>query len=274
MARLARNKWVLYNESMHKLNPHLVDSHFHLLSIQRKGIDIETLLASMQEASVEGIDVGLDCDDLAVRTKLLAPYPLIHLSAGIGPWGAVDSLDEQLAKLESQLAHNKVVAIGEIGLDNYHKYGTVENQEYLVGRQIELANRIGRPVIFHNREADNQFISLLGRTTFAKRGIFHCYQGGTQLAHLAIERGFYLSFAGPLTYKANKAMQDLFVSLPLEHLLLETDSPYLSPNPVRGTVNTPLSMQHIYACAAQLRGLALEALIEQIRANFHTFVGQ
>lgn len=223
---------------------------------------------------MEGIDIGLDCNDLAGRTNRFAPYPFIHLSAGIGPWGADDPLDEQLGKLEDQLTQNKVVAIGEIGLDNYHKYGTIENQEYLVEKQIELANRIGKPVIFHNREADEQFLSLLGKTTFAKRGIFHCYQGGRKLAELAVEHGFYLSFAGPLTYKANKSMQELFVSLPLDHLLLETDSPYLSPNPIRGSVNTPLSMQHIYAFAAELRQLSLESLIEQIRANFHAFVGQ
>ncbi|NBK25497.1 MAG: TatD family deoxyribonuclease, partial [Spirochaetia bacterium] len=166
------------------------------------------------------------------------------------------------------------VAIGEIGLDNYHKYGTVENQEYLLQRQIELANQMEKPVIFHNREADDQFIALLERTSFAKKGIFHCYQGSEELARLAIEQGFYLSFAGPLTYKANKAMQELFVSLPIEHLLLETDSPYLSPNPVRGTVNTPLSMHHIYTFAAQLRTIPLEVLVEQVRANFHAFLDQ
>lgn len=259
---------------MQTIATQLIDSHFHLLSMQRKGVDIDFVLASMSEASMEGIDVGLDCDDLAGRTALFAPYPFIHLSAGIGPWGADGPLDEQLGKLEDQLTRNKVVAIGEIGLDNYHTYGTVENQEYLVEKQIELANRIGKPVIFHNREADKQFQKLLGKTTFAKRGIFHCYQGGRELAELAVEQGFYLSFAGPLTYKANKSMQELFSSLPLDHLLLETDSPYLSPNPVRGTANTPLSMQHIYAFAAQLRGLALETLIEQIRANFHAFVEQ
>lgn len=259
---------------MQTMIPHLIDSHFHLRSMQRKGIDVESILASMQELSMEGIEIGLDCGDLAERTAMLEPYPFIKLSAGIGPWGAQDSLDEQLAVLENQLLKNEVVAIGEIGLDNYHKYGTVENQQYLLARQIELANRLGKPVIFHNREADSQFISLLGRTTFAKRGIFHCYQGGGELARLAIEQGFYLSFAGPLTYKANKGMQDLFASLPIEHILLETDSPYLSPNPVRGKANTPLFMHHIYACAAQLRSISLEAMVLQVRANFHAFLDQ
>lgn len=259
---------------MQTITPHLIDSHFHLRSMQRKGVQIEALLGAMQQACMQGIEIGLDCDDLAERTALLAPYPFIHLSAGIGPWGAKESLDEQLAVLEDQLAQNRVAAIGEIGLDNYHKYGTVENQEYLLQRQIELANTMGKPVIFHNREADDQFIALLRRTVFARRGIFHCYQGGEELARLAIEQGFFLSFAGPLTYKANKAMQDLFVSLPIEHLLLETDSPYLSPNPVRGTVNTPLAMHHIYSFAAQLRNIPLEVLIKQIRANFHAFLEQ
>ncbi len=259
---------------MQTITPHLIDSHFHLRSMQRKGVQVEALLEAMQEACMQGIEIGLDCDDLAERTILLAPYPFIQLSAGIGPWGARDALDEQLSALNAQLAVNMVAAIGEIGLDNHHKYGTIENQEYLLVKQIELANSISKPVIFHNREADEQFISLLRRTSFAKRGIFHCYQGGPTLAELAIEQGFYLSFAGPLTYKANTSMQQLFASLPLENLLLETDSPYLSPNPIRGSVNTPLAMQHIYAYAAELRNMPLQALVEQLKANFRTFLEQ
>lgn len=259
---------------MQTMIPHLIDSHFHLRSMQRKGMEIEPILAAMQEFSMEGIEIGLDCGDLAERTAMLEPYPFIQLSAGIGPWGAQDSLEEQLAVLEDQLSKHDVAAIGEIGLDNYHKYGTVENQEYLLQRQIKLANTMGKPVIFHNREADEQFISLLGRTTFAKRGIFHCYQGSRELARLAIEQGFYLSFAGPLTYKANKSMQDLVASLPIEHILLETDSPYLSPVPVRGKPNTPLFMHHIYAYAAELRGISLETLVLQVKANFHAFLGR
>ena len=130
------------------------------------------------------------------------------------------------------------------------------------------------PIIIHNREADEQFITILGQRSFSQRGIFHCYQGGEALAHLAIEKGFFLSFAGPLTYKANRAMHRLFASLPLSSILLETDSPYLSPAPLRGKTNTPLSMIHIYREAARLRGMETGELAEAVEANYHTFLGR
>lgn len=244
--------------------------------MERKGVDLTLLLNSMEEASVEGIDIGLEPTDLRIRTERFSAYPFIHLSAGIGPWGTAqeEDLDQQLVELESQLETFAAVAIGEIGLDNFHTYGGKERQEYLLKAQIELSNRLKKPVIFHNREADDQFSRLLEHTSFAKRGIFHCYQGSAELAHLAVEAGFFLSFAGPLTYKANSAMQKLFAELPVESLLLETDSPYLSPVPVRGTVNTPLHMQHIYEFAALLRGLSVEELATQLHRNFQVFLEQ
>jgi TatD DNase family protein len=105
-------------------------------------------------------------------------------------------------------------------------------------------------------------------------GIFHCFQASEELALLAIDRGFFLSFAGNLTYNANKTLQSLFATLPLEHLLLETDSPYLSPNPLRGKPNNPLYIEHLYSYAAHLRGMEVTALIEAVRANFHRFLAQ
>lgn len=255
----------------------MIDSHFHLLSMEKKGMDLASILQRMEELSMEGIEIGLDADDLALRTARFKGYPFIHLSAGIGPWGVQEGMppiQEQLAEFESQLSRNKVVAIGEIGLDNHHAYGTRQSQTQFMMAQLELARQYEKPVIFHNREADDQFLSLLGEQSFPQQGIFHCFQGSGELASLAIKQGFFLSFAGNLTYGANKTLQDLFKTLPLEHLLLETDSPYLSPIPLRGRPNSPLHLEHLYRFAAALRGMEVEALIDAVRGNFHRFLEQ
>ncbi|MEA4861049.1 MAG: TatD family hydrolase [Sphaerochaeta sp.] len=255
----------------------MIDSHFHLLSMEKKGLDITRILQDMDALGMEGLEIGLDADDLGLRSGRFKAYPFIHLSAGIGPWGVKDgmpTIQEQLSELDSQLTRHKVAAIGEIGLDNHHAYGTVHAQEELMRAQMELARHYGKPVIFHNREADAQFLSLLGEQPFPQMGIFHCFQASEELALLAIDRGFFLSFAGNLTYNANKTLQSLFATLPLEHLLLETDSPYLSPNPLRGKPNNPLYIEHLYSYAAHLRGMEVTALIEAVRANFHRFLAQ
>ncbi len=255
----------------------MIDSHFHLLSMEKKGLDITSIIQDMDALGMEGIEIGLDADDLGPRSERFKAYPSIHLSAGIGPWGVKDGMPpigKQLAELESQLSRNKVVGIGEIGLDNHHAYGTRQSQTELMHAQLELARQYNKPVIFHNREADDQFLALLGDHFFPQQGIFHCFQGSQELAALAIKRGFFISFAGNLTYGANKVLQNLFASLPLDHLLLETDSPYLSPNPLRGKPNTPLHIEHLYRFAADVRGMEAEALIEAVRANFHRFLAQ
>jgi TatD DNase family protein len=260
---------------MQPTQPHRIDSHFHLLSIARKGVELPSLLDQMQELGMEGLDIGTDAEDLAQRYFLTKEHPFIRLSAGIGPWGVAEGnkpITEQLEHLHSQIQSYPVAAIGEIGLDNHWNYGTKALQEELLEQQIDLAQALHKPVIFHNREADAQFMDVLGRHVFPIPGLFHCFQGSKELAFLAVEKGFYLSFAGPLTYRANTAMQELFSDLPLDHLLLETDSPYLSPNPVRGKMNTPLNMQYIYAFAAQLRRMDEAALQLHISENFHRFL--
>lgn len=261
---------------MNPIPPGLIDSHFHLLAMQKKQVDITFILKQMQELSMQGIDIGIEYDDVEMRASLLAPYPFIHLSAGIGPWGVDDGhrpVLEQLDTLASLIKEHKVCAIGEIGLDNHWDYGTKEGQQELFVAQMDMAEQQNLPIIIHTRDADQQMASLLKARTFGRRGIMHCFQGSMELAKLAVSKGMFISFAGPLTYKGNAAMREIFKAIPLEHILLETDSPYLSPHPLRGKTNTPLHMVHIYEEGATLLGLDIDTLIEQIRENFSHFLG-
>lgn len=260
---------------MDEQNPTLIDSHFHLRAIEAKGIDPIALLQKMQENNIIGLEVGLAGDDLGMRVERFGHYDGLQFAVGIGPWGVDEGrppINRQIAVLEEQLDRYKAAAIGEIGLDNHWKYGTPQSQEVLLQRQFDLAEERSLPTIIHNREADEQFIRILKDRSFASGGIFHCYQGGEELALLAIDKGFFLSFAGPLTYKSNTQMQKLFASLPLSSILLETDSPYLSPVPLRGKPNTPLSMIHIYRFAAELRKINVTELADQIEINYRHFL--
>ena len=243
--------------------------------MQKKEIESIKLLEEMKLLSMTGIDVGVDCDDLKERALLTQSYPFIHLSAGIGPWGVGDDnppIQEQLDTLTSLLDCHTVCAIGEIGLDNYWKYGTKELQEQLFTCQIDIAQERKLPIIIHNREADEQTFQILEQYSFKKRGILHCFQGTQELADLAVKKGFFISFAGNLTYKNNQKIRDILTSVPLDHLLLETDSPYLTPVPMRGKPNTPLNMIHIYEMASSLKAISVESLVLQMQTNFQSFL--
>ncbi|NBK21355.1 MAG: TatD family deoxyribonuclease [Spirochaetia bacterium] len=254
----------------------LIDSHFHLLAMQEKDVDIVGLLSEMHSHSMQGLDVGIDFDDLKRRSSLLSAYPFIHLSAGIGPWGVASgqrSVSEQLAVLSASLQEHKVCAIGEIGLDNHWGYGTKQDQQELFVAQMEMAEQRGLPIIIHSREADEEMADLLQKRTFSRQGIMHCFQGSRELALLAVSKGMFISFAGPITYKANSAMREIFKAIPLDQILLETDSPYLSPVPCRGKTNTPLHMVHIYEAAASLLEMSMDDLVLQMQSNFSAFLG-
>ncbi len=256
----------------------LVDSHFHILAMQSKGIEITSLLQQLTTSGFAGgIDVGVSCDDLGIRTSILAGYPTIMRSAGIGPWGVEDGSDPMTVQLETLVSQNETYGadyIGEIGLDNYWKYGTVELQERLFIQQIELADQLKLPIIIHNREADAQTTRILKEHAPTNGGILHCFSGSDELADIALELGLYISFAGPITYKRNIHLREILARIPADRLLLETDSPYLSPEPYRGTVNTPLRMENIYAEAAAVRNTTSEELAMQLQKNLLAVSGR
>jgi TatD DNase family protein len=133
---------------------------------------------------------------------------------------------------------------------------------------MELAERSGLPVIIHTRDADGDMMDILSERAPSHGGIMHCFSSGWPLAERALEAGMYISFAGPITYKSNHALREVLSKVPIDRLLLETDSPYLSPEPFRGKTNTPFRMREIYATAANIRKLSLKELARVIKENF------
>lgn len=256
-----------YDTNMHNL----IDTHFHLLELKKRGIDPSSLLKDLFSAGFAGgIDIGVAEDDLGERAPILDRFPSVMRAAGIGPWGAQgdESIEKTIQRFEAHIAGHRVDAIGEIGLDHHWNYGTRERQAALFITQMELAERMRLPVIIHTRDADGDMKHILSNTVVSFGGIMHCFSSGWPLAERALEAGMYISFAGPITYKSNHALREVLSKVPIDRLLLETDSPYLSPEPHRGTVNTPFRMREIYATAANIRKLSLQELAGVIKENY------
>lgn len=249
----------------------LIDSHFHLINMRAKGVQIEPLLKQLFSLGwYGGIDVASSITDTNERVALVKEYPTISIASGIGAWGAQET--EEISTLinlfRDSFKVEEVDFIGEIGLDFHWNYGTAERQKELFQTQIELASSLKKPIIVHSRQADSLMIETLKESPPTYGGIMHCYSSGWELLECAVEMGLFISFAGPITYPSNKSLREMVKEVPLEQLLLETDSPYLSPVPLRGKVNTPLTMSYIYKEAASIKNIEEQEFVNQIKTNY------
>ena len=251
----------------------LIDSHFHLLEIRKRGLDPESILQDLHEQGLAGgLDVGISADDVAERSQLLSPWPKIRIAAGIGPWGAQGehSIETEVVRFAATTMAYGIDCIGEIGLDNYWHYGTPARQEELFILQLRLAREWKLPISIHTRDADEEILSVFRAMDFPYGGVLHCFSSTWEVAKTALDKGLHISFAGPITYRKNESLRRMLAAIPKDQLLLETDSPYLSPEPYRGKTNTPTHMVTIYAEAARIRGVTAELLAQQILRNFNT----
>jgi len=195
-----------------------------------------------------------------VAVELAERYPHVYAAVGIHPSDCDDFTEADIETLRQMAQHEKVVAIGEIGLDYYWKDNAPkEFQELVFRRQIELALELDLPVIVHDREAHGDTMRILWDYPQA-RGVIHCFSGSWEIAKEYLKLGFYISFAGPVTFKKAPKLQEAALNVPLDRLLVETDSPYLAPEPVRGRRNEPTHVRHVAQKIADLRQMPLEDL--------------
>lgn len=218
----------------------LSDSHFHILEMQRKGINIDDVFDKwIKEKGRYLIDIATDEFFFDTRVNFSNKYNFIYHSCGIHPNSCSGNLTDRIKKIEEQISHNRVVAIGETGLDYY--WDTVDKsiQKSFFEEHIKLAVKHNLPLIIHNREASEDILSLLFKYKGQARGIIHCFSSDETFMESFINLGFYISFAGNLTYKNNKILHKAVEIIPENRVLIETDSPYLTPVPFRGKLNTP-----------------------------------
>lgn len=220
--------------------------------------DRDSLLASLPEAGVTlVIDPGCDAASSKKAIALAERFPHVYAAVGIHPEELGKMRPDDLAEIEALCAHEKCVAVGEIGLDYYWDDTHKEEQKALFIEQLELALRHELPVIIHDREAHGDCLDIVRRYPDV-RGVFHCYSGSKEMAEELLKRGWYLGFDGPITYKhARKAIEVLEIC-PLDRLLIETDSPYLSPVPRRGKRNDSRNLQYVVEKIAEVKGLGCE----------------
>lgn len=251
------------------------DSHFHTLEIIKKGINASSLLSQMQTNNYIGLDIGTKAEDFKERYKLIKNYPNIYLSSGVGPWAtkSEEEHDKIIEVLEANIKKYPVKAIGETGIDNYWDYGTKQLQEDLFLKQINLANKHNLPIIIHNREADEQIINIIKNNSFSQSGIIHCFSSNIEFAKIALDKGFYISFAANITYKKNDELREVLKYVPLERLLLETDAPFLPPQPFRGKLNTPLLIPLAYKEAAEIKKIGIEEIATNVKRNLLHLLG-
>lgn len=251
----------------------IIDSHFHAQILKEKGLDPNEAMSFLSG----GIDIGCSADDIEERIKMTSSFPHIFISAAMGPWEtenrSLEELENQMEILFSNIEKYNIRFIGEAGLDNYWGYGTPESQELLFISQMKYADKTGRKIIIHNREADKRTEEIIKEYGPSEGGIIHCFSGSMDVMKTALDRGYYISYAGNITYKANSFLRETLRAVPKDRLLLETDAPYLAPVPMRGRPNTPLYIPHTYRCASEVLGIDVEELSEIIWANFITLCG-
>lgn len=218
--------------------------------------DREELLQSLASADVELIiDPGCDVDSSRKALELAERFPFVYAAVGLHPEELDKYSPESFEEICSMTRHPKCVAIGEIGLDYYWDASHKEEQKELFRRQIELAMELDKPVIVHDREAHGDCLEIV-RDYPGLRGVFHCYSGSAEMAKELLKLGWYLGFDGPVTYKNARKALEVLELCPMDRMLMETDSPYLSPVPMRGKRNDSSNLRYVVEKIAQVKGLS------------------
>lgn len=229
--------------------------------------DREELLNSLYEKDVDLIlDPGCTLKSSRKAVELAEKYPFIYAAVGIHPEELGDFTEEALAEIEKLAAHPKCAAIGEIGLDYYWDDTHKTEQKELFQRQIELALSLDKPVIIHDREAHADSFEIVSRYK-ELRGVFHCYSGSAEMAKELLKKGWYLGFDGPVTYKNARKTMEVLEICPLDRLLIETDSPYLSPVPLRGKRNNSANLAYIAEKIAEVKKISAEEVCRLSEEN-------
>lgn len=247
----------------------LVDSHCHL-----NYPEFADLTAVIDRAKAAGVElmqtISTKRSDFAEVKKIAERYPEIYCSIGIHPHEAEPHEDITLDELLAEASHPRVIGIGETGLDFYYEHSPRLAQEALFRRHIEAGRILNKPVIVHSRDADEDTVRVLADEY--RKGAFpfliHCFSTGDYLAKEAVSMGGYISLSGIITFKKSQALRDIVASIPLDRVLVETDAPYLAPEPHRGKSNEPAWTTHVAERLASVYGVPVDVIHAATTNNF------
>jgi TatD DNase family protein len=248
----------------------LIDSHAHIQGKEYAG-EIEAVIERARAAGVEKIIAVGGAGDMSSNTEavvLADSFPNIYATVGMHPHDAKDVGADELARLKELAAHPKVVAVGETGLDYYYNHSPRDVQRRVFTQFIHMARETDLPIVVHERDAAQEAAELLrGEGSEKLRGVIHCFTGNYEAACAYLELGFYLSFTGIITFKNADPLRDVVRKVPLERMFVETDSPYLTPVPHRGTRNEPAHVRWVAETIAKVKGIDFEEVAETTTRN-------
>lgn len=239
----------------------LFDAHCHL-DDERFDIDRAQAVARMKAAGISRcVCVGSDLPSSQRCANLTRAFPGVYAAAGVHPHEAKDAPGDYIDRLRALLALPGVVALGEIGLDYYYDHSPRDTQRRVLREQLDLACALDVPVILHIRDAHGEMYDVLrARAGGLPACVIHCCSASAEMTRAYVKLGCYISFAGPVTYKNAAGVREASLAVPLDRLLIETDSPYLAPVPLRGRRNEPAFVRHVLDKQAELHGVSTEAL--------------
>ncbi|MDO4394024.1 MAG: TatD family hydrolase [Bacillota bacterium] len=273
----------------------LFDSHAHINNADMTPQRVKEVVEEIENSSLEYVaDIGFDLPSSKIAADNAARYPWCYAAVGVHPHDA-DSMDDMtLYMIKSLAAKSKVQAIGEIGLDFHYDNSDRDTQRYWFRKQIQLANQLKMPIVIHSREADQETMDILkeeGAFTDERKSWFpsrpdregfvngtpgdvpdarvliHCFSGSAELAKQYVKLGATISIAGPITYKNNRKTVAVAASIPIDFILIETDSPYLTPEPLRGRRNSPVNVEYTARKLADIKNIDFETVAEETNRN-------
>ncbi len=245
----------------------MIDSHAHL-DDEKFNYDREGVLKGLYENQIAYvINPGSDLETSKSAVELSHEYDFIYSAVGVHPHEAEDFTEEIYEEIKKLAKEKKVVAIGEIGLDYYYDHSPREIQKEVFRKQLNLAKELNMPVIIHTRDAQGDTFDILNEFKGEVTGVMHCYTGSVEMAEKYMKLGYYISIAGPVTFKNAVNVKEMVKTIPMEKLLIETDSPYLTPTPNRGKRNEPKFVKYVAETIAELKEIPLTDVIEHSREN-------
>ena len=257
-----------------------IDSHAHL-NDETFQDDYQKVIDTAIANQVTAIIVpGFDLASSELAVELAAKEPMLWAAVGIHPHDA-KTWDKKMAeRLAIMIQEPRTLAVGEIGLDYHYNHSSKEEQLRAFKEQLELADQYNKPIVIHNREAHQDTLNILQEFAFRKTrkqvglsGVMHCFSGSVETANEFLKLGLWISFAGPLTFSNASKLREVARQLPLEKLLVETDSPYLSPHPFRGERNEPSKVGVIGTKLAEIKGLTVDAVMAATTTNCKNLFG-
>ena len=271
----------------------LFDSHAHINNDTFTEEEREALIADIEASDLSYVmDIGFDLPSSEQAVKDAQRLTWCYAAVGVHPHDAKTMDEDVLRRIKELAGEEKVQAIGEIGLDFYYNKSEAEDQRYWFRRQIQLANELKMPIVIHSREADQETMDILKEegafsderaSWFPKRPgaagekdcrvLLHCFSGSRELAEQYVKLGATISIAGPVTYKNNRKTTEVVGAIPIEYLLVETDSPYLTPEPFRGRKNKPPYVEHTARRVALIKGMEYEDVCRRTLENAKRFFG-